>query len=62
MAIIEGTTTAADEWVQVAAVIPVAVIWAVLNPVPAAVLMVARLALMAVKLVPTAVTAAVEAV
>ena len=34
IAIIEGTTTAADEWVQVAAVMPVAVSVEVLRPKP----------------------------
>jgi len=62
MAIIEGTTTEADEWVQVAAVMPLAVSWAVLKLVPAAALMAATAALMVVRVVPTCVTAAVAAV
>jgi len=62
MAVIEGTTTEADEWVQVAAVMPLAVSWAVLKLVPAAALMAATAALMVATVVPTCVTAASAAV
>jgi len=62
IAIIEGTTTAADEWVQVAAVMPVAVSAEELKRVPMLLFMDTSTALIPVRDVPTLVTAAVAAV
>jgi len=62
IAIIEGTTTAADEWVQVAAVMPVAVSAEELKRVPMSLFMDTSTALIPVRDVPTLVTAAVAAV
>lgn len=62
IAIIEGTTTAADEWVQVAAVMPVAVSAEELKREPRSAFIRASAALIPVRDVPTLVTAAVAAV